>query len=103
MYLFDPKGELVEARIEEVRGRKGEDLESSAALEKMVAQLGKVTFERIEIKPFSVERLGLQFGLIVQRPTRQERAQGEKWLWVCLQPGDAMAFQAPFDSGDYDT
>ena len=102
LYLFDAQGALVEARIEEVSARSG-DGEAIVALEKMVAQLGYVTIERIKVRPFAVERFGLQFGLVVERPTRQERARGEEWLWVSLQPGDLMAFQAPFDSGEYDT
>ncbi|BCM92342.1 hypothetical protein IAD21_04221 [Abditibacteriota bacterium] len=103
LYLFDARETLLEARIEEVTTRSGNVGEAIAALEAMVAELGGVTIERIMVKPFAVERFGLEFGLVVQRPTRQERAAGEDWLWVSLQPGDSMAFQAPFDSGEYDT
>lgn len=103
LYVFDKQGTLLEARIEEVTERSGHLDECWEALEAMVARLGEVTIERIKIKPFAVERFELQFGLIVERPTRQERAQGEDWLWVSLQPGDLIAFQAPFDSGEYDT
>ncbi len=102
MYLFDAKGDLLEARVEEVISRQGDD-ETIFELEQMVAELGEVVFGRIEIKPFSVKRFDLEFGLVVQRPTPTERTQGEDWLWVSLQPGDAMAFQEPFDSGEYDT
>ena len=69
----------------------------------MVAGLGDVTIERIQVKPFAIERFGLQFGLIVDHPTHRERARGEDWLWVSLQPGDSMAFEAPFDSSEYST
>ncbi len=102
LYLFDAQGDLLEARIEEVTARQGND-ETVVALEQMVAELGEVVFGRIEVKPFSVKRFGLEFGLVVQRPARSERARGEDWLWVSLRPGDAMAFQPPFDSGEYDT
>ncbi len=103
LYIFDAQGTLLEAHIEEVTTRLGKENEAVAPLTEMVAQLGETTIERIVVKPFSIERFGLQFGLVVQRPTPKECAQGEDWLWVSLQPGDAMAFQAPFDSGEYDT
>ncbi|KAI9871380.1 MAG: C-24(28) sterol reductase, partial [Watsoniomyces obsoletus] len=50
-----------------------------------LAELGDVTFGRIEIAPFRVERFGTAFGLI---PSRDEET-GD-W-WVELPPGNSMA------------
>ena len=103
LYLFDARGKLLEARIEPATARSGEAGEDDAALEKMVSQLGEISFERIKIRPFAVNRFGLQFGLILQNPEPTEFAQNNDFLWFSLQPGDSMAFHAPFDSGEYDT
>jgi hypothetical protein len=61
-------------------------------------ELGKVTFDRIEVKPFAVKRFGTTFGLVVDAPDNND----DIW-WVTAEPGDYMAFSAPWDSGEYDT
>jgi hypothetical protein len=61
-------------------------------------ELGKVTFDRIEVEPFAVKRFGKTFGLIVSAPENND----DIW-WVTAEPGDYMAFSAPWDSGEHDT
>jgi hypothetical protein len=55
-------------------------------------------FDRIEVKPFAVERLGRRFGLIPREPEEDD----DPWA-VEMMPGNYMAFFEPWDSGDYDT
>jgi hypothetical protein len=66
--------------------------------EARLRELGEVTFARIEVAPFVVERFGTTFGLIA-RPGNDE---DDAW-WVELRPGNYMAFTEPWDSGKYDT
>lgn len=66
--------------------------------EARLRELGDVTFTRIEVAPFRVERFGTTFGLIA-RPGEDENAA---W-WVEVHPGNYMAFTEPWDSGEYDT
>jgi hypothetical protein len=66
--------------------------------DRRLRELGPVIFDRIEIAPFAIERFGVAFGLIVREP------EGSDDLWtVSVEPGDYMAFFAPWDSGGYDT
>jgi len=99
LYLFDSDGGFLEAKIDDLGLRPNID---AARGEKMaagwLAELGPVTFCRIEVAPFEVERFGLKFGLIPRPPEDDE----DDW-WVELQPGNYMAFHEPWDSGDYDT
>ena len=60
--------------------------------------LGAVTFDRIQVRPFAVNRFGTTFGLLVSEPEDDD----ESW-WVELHPGNYMAFSEPWDSGVYDT
>lgn len=77
------------------------DSDRAAALaERRMAELGRVLFGRIELRPFQLERFGVTFGLVA-RPPEPEEDQDE-W-WVEVQPGNYMAFHAPWDSGEYDT
>lgn len=69
-----------------------------ATVHKRLAQLGDVSFERIEIAPFQFEQFGTVFGLV---PNELEDEDDE--LSISLMPGDFMAFSEPWDSGDYDT
>jgi hypothetical protein len=52
----------------------------------------------MEVEPFAVKRFGTTFGLIVDAPENKD----DIW-WVTAEPGDYMAFSAPWDSGEYDT
>jgi len=60
--------------------------------------LGKVSLERIEVAPFSIERFDTTFGLVLRHPEED----GDPWA-VEVQPGNYMAFFEPWDSGEYDT
>jgi hypothetical protein len=60
--------------------------------------LGEISYERIEVAPFALERFGITFGLVLREP------EDEEDIWaVEMQPGNYMAFFEPWDSGDYDT
>lgn len=60
--------------------------------------LGKITYDRIEVCRFSIERFGTQFGLIACE------VEDDPGVWtVELQPGNYIAFWEPWDSGVYDT
>lgn len=67
-------------------------------LEQRLAELGPVSYGRIEVQPFEVERFGTTFGLVLRVPEDED----DVWA-VEVQPGNYMAFFEPFDSGDYDT
>jgi hypothetical protein len=61
-------------------------------------ELGTVRFDRIQVRPFAVNRFGTTFGLLVSKPEEDD----DIW-WVELHPGNYMAFREPWDSGVYDT
>lgn len=99
LYLFDASGNLIEAQIDAFGPRRsGNDEARRVCYQRRLDELGDVDFERIEVKPFAVERFGTQFGLIARVPEDEE----DVWA-VEMQPGNYMAFFEPWDSGDYDT
>ncbi|WP_329055368.1 hypothetical protein OG738_18015 [Amycolatopsis sp. NBC_01488] len=99
LFLFDQSGRFLEARIDEFGPRAHVDRDRRLSrYEARLRELGEVTFTRIEVAPFAVERFGTTFGLI-PRPGDDEDAA---W-WVELRPGNYMAFTEPWDSGRYDT
>lgn len=99
LFLFDDAGELMEAKIESFGPRTSLDHAKRRELyEKWLSELGEVSFERIEVAPFSVERFGTIFGLVPRPPDEVS----DDW-WVELQPGNYMAFHQPWDSGEYYT
>jgi len=99
MFLFDPAGNLLEAKIDEFGPRSSMDEEARRKLlELRLSELGEMSFDRIEVKPFSVTRFGLEFGLIVREPEDEDDV-----FAVELLPGNYMAFFEPWDSGEYDT
>jgi hypothetical protein len=99
LFLFDSAGRFLEARIDEFGPRAAMDrTRRRERYESRLRELGDVTFTRIEVAPFAVERFGTTFGLIA-RPGNDE---DERW-WVELEPGNYMAFTEPWDSGEYDT
>jgi hypothetical protein len=99
LYLFDADGNLVEAKIDTFGSRQSMNEESCRkAYAARLEELGQVSFERIEVKPFSVDRFGLKFGLIVREPEEKDDV-----FAVELLPGNYMAFFEPWDSGEYDT
>lgn len=99
LYLFDPAGQLHEARIEDL-GTRAEigPTKYRRLFAERLADIGPVTRCRIEVTPFRVERFGTVFGLIAHPP------EADDAVWqVTAEPGDYMEFRAPWDSGKYDT
>jgi hypothetical protein len=99
LYLFNKQGVLVDAQIDSFGPRGSFDINAQRTLyEKRLQELGKVSFERIEVAPFNLERFGTTFGLVLRQPEAEE----DPWA-VEAQPGNYMAFFEPWDSGEYDT
>jgi hypothetical protein len=99
LYLFASDGRFVSAQIEAFGPRDSVDEAArQAAHARLLASLGEVTFQRIEVAPFEVERFGTQFGLI-----GRDCDDPDDELAVEVQPGNYMAFFEPWDSGEYDT
>ena len=99
LFLFDNAGKFLDAKIESFGPRASvDDAKRREVYEGWLKELGDVTFERIEVAPFAVERFGTTFGLIPREP------EDEEYVWaVELQPDNYMAFFEPWESGDYDT
>ena len=99
LYLFDAKGKLLEAKIEDFGPRATLDNEKRHEVrDRWLQELGAVTYDRIEVAPFAIERFGTTFGLILRPPEEED----DSWA-VEMQPGNYMAFFEPWDSGEYDT
>lgn len=99
LYLFDMRGNLLEAKIDDFGPRKSLDKDARRKLyEERLEELGSVKFCRIEVAPFAVERFGTTFGLVIREPEDAD----DVWA-VEVQPGNYMAFFEPWDSGVYDT
>ncbi|MFL6658967.1 MAG: hypothetical protein ACJ8GW_12895 [Massilia sp.] len=99
LYLFDEHGLLIEAKIDSLGPRATMDKNARQALyAQRLRELGEISFQRIEIAPFSVERFGTTFGLVLREPEEVD----DPWA-VEAQPGNYMAFFEPWGSGDYDT
>ena len=99
LYIFDLAGKLIEARIDTFGPRATMDSEQRREVYlQRLHELGEVTFGRIEVQPFAIERFGTTFGLVLREPEDDD----DEWA-VEVQPGNYMAFFEPWDSGDYDT
>lgn len=99
LFLFDADGNFVEAKIDDFGPRANLDEEKRrACYDARLEELGAVTFGRIEVKPFAVERFGTTFGLVPREPEDED----DVWA-VEMQPGNYMAFFEPWNSGEYDT
>lgn len=97
LFLFDENGNLLEAKIDDFGPRDKVDKATlRSCFDQHLSELGEVTYDRIEVKPFGVEKFGTTFGLVVREPEDDVYA-------VEMQPGIYMAFFEPWDSGDYDT
>ncbi|MEL7474861.1 MAG: hypothetical protein AAGJ55_01335 [Cyanobacteria bacterium J06555_12] len=99
LFLFDCDGKFIEAVIDNFGPRSTMDSEAArACYQRRLEELGQVEYRRIEVVPFSVQKFGIEFGLIPREP------EGEDGVWaVELLPGNYMAFFEPWDSGEYDT
>jgi hypothetical protein len=99
LFIFDGEGNLVDAKIDDFGPRANVDEAARRRrYEQRLAELGKIVFDRIEVRPFAIERFGRQFGLIPREPEEED----DPWA-VEMMPGNYMAFFEPWDSGDYDT
>jgi hypothetical protein len=99
LYMFDDAGKLLDAKIEHLGPRATMDEDHRVKLrDQWLAELGDVSYERVEVAPFSLRRFGAEFGLIV----REREDEEDVWA-VEMQPGNYMAFFEPWDSGEYDT
>lgn len=93
LYLFNEEGDFKGAKywyggtIDIVN-----EEEMTAKLEEMIAQLGKVNYCDIEVKPFKTEIDGHIFGLIPDEETEM----------INLEPSSTISFMEPWDGG-YDT
>lgn len=97
LYLFDKRGHLIEAYIDEFGPRSNMDRNAREMLcQKRLTDLGEIEFGRIEVAPFSIKKFGITFGLIPNEPEDEDDE-----LSISLEPGDYMAFYEPWDSGDY--
>lgn len=99
LYLFDGDGKLLDARIDDFGPRaEVDDKKLRQTYDQRLKELGSVTFDRIEVAPFAIDRFGTTFGLVVREPEDDD----DVWA-VEMQPGNYMAFFEPWDSGEYDT
>jgi len=99
LYVFDAKGALLSAVIEDLGPRSLVDQAAAAKRhDELLASLGETTFNQIAIAPFRIERFGVEFGFIPQPPEEP----GDDWS-VIVEPGNYMSFSPPWDSGEYDT
>jgi hypothetical protein len=99
LYIFDKKGQLQSATIDDLGTRARVDTDARIARrDTLLASLGSCKFQRIKIAPFRIEMYGVEFGFIPQPPTEP----GEDWS-VIVEPGNYMCFWPPWTTGDYDT
>ncbi len=99
LYIFDRKGVLLEARIDDLGTRASLDHGAAhATFEQRLGELGTVEYGRSHVQPFEIDRFGTTFGLVPRAPE-----EGDDDWWVEVQPGNYMAFHEPWDSGEYDT
>jgi hypothetical protein len=99
LYLFDKRGRLLSATIDDFGPRASMDEGARVRRrDELLASLGEVTPGRIVVAPFKVRRFGVEFGFIPQPPEGSD----EDWS-VIVEPGDYMCFWPPWTSGDYDT
>ena len=105
LYIFDTDGNLLEAKIDDLGVRQdkisppGQKLDldfASSLLRNRLAKLGTVSFCDIKIVPFSIEKFGVEFGLIKGVPEETDES------WFTVEPGNYMAFYPPYD-GEYYT
>jgi len=109
-YVFDQDGNLVEDLVTLVGARdKITKADWQRAELEHEQRFGEIEMTDIWVRPFSLERHGLVFGLV---PVAMETVEedGVKYepepddLWrVEAMPGNTLSFYAPWEDGEYDT
>jgi len=101
VFLWRADGTFDEIRIDDLGPRDDlADGVQEAAIEKRLDELGDYRIEPISVAPFAVQSYGLTFGFV---PNVSPGAGGDGEVWVSVQPGDYMAYYAPWNNGEYDT
>lgn len=100
LYLFDAFGKFIEAKVEKLGSRQDLDRDiAKAKYDELLDSIKDPYFCDINIEPFSVEKFGVEFGLI---PWDAEDVEEGEEAPLEVQPGNYMAFFPPWD-GYYDT
>ncbi|WP_454729342.1 hypothetical protein [Cellulosimicrobium protaetiae] len=92
LYTFDADGALLDATIRRVEESAEEYDRATTSL---LATLGDHENGPVALAPFEVEHDGRAFGLV--------RGDYDGTVVYTAEPGDYMAFYAPWDTGEYDT
>jgi hypothetical protein len=99
VFLFDSVGCFVEARIDDLGPRADLDpLHAQRIFDQRLHELGAVVYGRITIQLFQIHHARTTFGLVAHAP----ESHNDNW-WITLEPGNYMAFYAPWNSGIYAT
>ena len=95
LFTFTAEGDLLEALIDDFgpRAKMNDDAHEALLIQRR-ADLGPITYGRIEIAPFKLSKYGTDFGLIVS---------DDDASCVEMQPGGYMVFYTPWTSGKYDS
>lgn len=107
-YVFDADGNLIDdlATLLGVRGEYAEDAMATAQ-SRHDEKYGEFEITDIWVKPFSINRHSLIFGLVTERPYDGEEDVELEELddgWrVTAMPGNTLQFCPPWDEGLYDT
>lgn len=112
LYRFDEFGLLLDAQIfdERAEGLKTQT-QVDAFTDALLDTLGKHRHCDIKVAPFSVQKFGLEFGLIYDAgededdedyDDEEDYDDDDEYRCVTVEPGNYMAFHPPWD-GDYDT
>jgi hypothetical protein len=107
-YVFDMDGNLIDdvVTLVGVRGRYAKDAMATARSQHE-EMYGDFEITDIWVKPFSINRHDLVFGLLAERPYDDEDEvefeDGDDGWRVTAMPGNTLQFYAPWDEGLYDT
>ncbi|MQW74510.1 hypothetical protein GHK92_01335 [Nocardioides sp. dk4132] len=92
LFLWDSSGVFEEIRVDEV----GPDDDAERLVASRLAELGGHVLEPVEVEPFTREIDGVTFGWPV------DRYDDGTWF-IRIEPGDFIAYYAPWDGLEYDT
>jgi hypothetical protein len=97
LFLWKPDGTFDEVKVTRLSAPD----EVDAAVESRLAELGDYALEAIEVEPFIETVDGVKFGWRVKRYEDQESPDG--YYVINIEPGDFIAYYAPWDGLEYDT